>query len=32
MEDDDDGVTYLTTEGKQFLKRELAKEVENEVS
>ena len=32
MEDDDDGVTHLTTEGKQFLKRELAKEAENEVS
>ena len=32
MEDDDDGVTHLTTEGKQFLKRELAKEVKNEIS
>lgn len=32
MEDDDDEVTYLTDEGKRFLKRELAKEVKNEVS
>jgi predicted transcriptional regulator len=32
IEDDDNGVTYLTTEGKQFIKQELAKEDENEVS
>ena len=32
IEDDNDGITYLTTEGKQFLKRELAKEIKNEVS
>ncbi|MBM4306309.1 MAG: hypothetical protein FJ123_06175 [Deltaproteobacteria bacterium] len=32
MEDDDDGITHLTTDGKQFLKRELVKEAENEVS
>jgi hypothetical protein len=32
IEDGDDGITYLTTEGKQFLKRELPKEIRNEVS
>jgi hypothetical protein len=32
MEDNDDGVTHLAAEGKQLLKRELAKEVEDEVS
>jgi hypothetical protein len=32
MVDDDDKVTYLTDEGKHFLKRELAKETKNAVS
>lgn len=32
MEDDEDGVTSLTTEGKQFSKREMAKEGQDEVS
>lgn len=30
--DDDDGVTHLTTEGREFLERELARDVESEVS
>jgi hypothetical protein len=32
MEDEKDGVTYLNREGKQLLRRELAKEVKDEVS
>jgi hypothetical protein len=32
LEDDEDGLTQLTTQGKHFLKRELARETGNEVS
>jgi hypothetical protein len=31
IEEDENGISHLTTEGEEFLKRELAKEVVNEV-